>query len=137
MNTRRPEPSFKPPSSDDVIARLNLDAGTRTLGELIQERQLALSEIFRLRALVNERAGTHPRRDIQRRAFVAQASPSSMGDLLTLKDVCTLVALARSSVYALMRAGKFPLSVQVSGRSVRWRRIDIERWQSDLRARAG
>ena len=135
MATHRPGSSFNLPSADDVITCLNLDAGTRTLGELIRERQLALSEILRLRAVVNEQTRDHPTCHAQHGAFAAQQSQTSMGDLLTLKDVCSLVALARSSVYGLMRAGKFPRSVQVSGRAVRWRRIDIERWQSSLTAR--
>jgi len=60
MNIRRSERSFNFPSSDDVLARLSLDAGTRTLGELIQERQLAISEILRLRALVHARGDRPP-----------------------------------------------------------------------------
>jgi len=71
MNSRRPRPSFSLPSPYDVIARLNLDAGTRILGERIQERQLALSEILRLGAVVNERTGNHPTRNVQHRASAA------------------------------------------------------------------
>jgi len=137
MNIRRSERSFNFPSSDDVLARLSLDAGTRTLGELIQERQLAISEILRLRALVHERGETdRPTPDISLRSSAELPPQRSLGDLLTLKDVCTLVSLSRSTIYGLVKAGKFPAPLQVSRRSVRWRRIEVERWQSNLGVRS-
>jgi hypothetical protein len=35
---------------EDMLDRLRLDPGSRTLGQLLQERQWALQEITRLRA---------------------------------------------------------------------------------------
>lgn len=140
MNIHRSERSFNfPCSGGDTLARLSLDAGTRTLGELIQERQLAISEILRLRALVYGRTETdRPTPEVSRRSseeLPSQSSQRSLGDLLTLKEVCTLVALARSTIYGLVKAGKFPSPLQVSKRSVRWRRVEVERWQSNLEVR--
>lgn len=136
MNTHRSERSFNPPYPDDVLARLNLDAGSRTLGELIQERQLAISEILRLRALIHKRTeNDRSTPDVGRRSSAALTPQSSLGDLLTLKDVCNLVALARSTIYGLMKTGNFPAPLQVSKRSVRWRRIDVQSWQLNLAVR--
>ena len=127
MNSQRSDRSFIRPNSDDVLVRLNLDAGTRTLGELIQERQLAISEILRLRAIVRAlEAEPHASRNIGQRSPGAQAPQLEQRDLLTLKEICTLVALARSTVCGRIKAGKFPSPLQASERSVRWRRSDVE-----------
>lgn len=136
MNTPRSRRSFNRPCSDDVLARLRLDAGTRTLGELIQERQLAISEILRLQAIVREiDAEPHSIGHICQSRPAAPAPKLAQGDLLTLKDLCTLLSLARSTIYGLIKAGRFPQPLQVGRRAVRWRRADVERWQSTLRAR--
>lgn len=136
MNTHHSERSFIRPNSDDVLTRLRLDAGTRTLGELIQERQLAISEILRLQAIVREmEAEPRPTRHIGQSSPATPSPQLDQRDLLTLKESCALLALARSTVYGLMKVGKFPSPLQVTTRSVRWRRIDVERWQSTLRVR--
>ncbi len=121
---------------EDVLARLNLDAGTRTLGELIQERQLAISEILRLQAIVREiEADSRSSRHIGQSSPAAPTPQLKQRDLLTFKEICPLLALARSTVYGLIKAGNFPSPLQATKRSVRWRRIDVERWQSTLRVR--
>ena len=136
MNTQRSERSFTRPISDDILVPLNLDAGTRTLGELIQERQLAISEILRLRANVRAlEAEPHASRNIGQRSPGAPAPQLEQRDLLTLKEICSRLSLARATVYKLMKAGQFPPPLQVTQRSVRWRRIDVEQWQSTLRVR--
>ena len=137
MNTHRSERSFIRPNADDVLTRLRFDAGTRTLGELIQERQLAISEILRLQAIVRDsEADSRPSHHIGQSCPAAPTPQLEQRDLLTLKEICALVAFARSTVYGLMKAGKFPQPLQVSKRSVRWRRIDVEQWQSNLIARS-
>ena len=136
MNTPRSKQSLNRPCSDDVLARLRLDAGTRTLGELIQERQLAISEILRLQAIVREmQADPHPSRHITQSSHAAPTVQLEQRELLTFKEICALLALTRSTVYGLIKAGNFPSPLQVTKRSVRWRRIDVERWQSTLRVR--
>ena len=136
MNTPRSGQSYYRPYSDDVLARLSLDAGTRTLGELIQERQLAISEILRLRGLVHDRTRIDRSPPDSAPSSPAASTPQlEQRDLLTLKDICALLALARSTVYELMKAGNFPSPLHVTKRLVRWRRIDVERWQTTLRVR--
>ena len=136
MNTHHSERSFIRPNSDDVLTRLRFDAGTRTLGELIQERQLAISEILRLQAIVREmEAEPRPNRHICQSSPATSTPQLDQRDLLSLKEICFLLSLARSTVYALVKAGSFPSPFQVTKRSVRWRRIDVERWQSTLTVR--
>jgi prophage regulatory protein len=49
--------------------------------------------------------------------------------LIRLTDVCRLVGLGRAMVYRLKAEGRFPASVRVSERAVRWRMADIIAWQ--------
>ena len=48
--------------------------------------------------------------------------------LLRLREVQTLTALGRSTVYRLMRAGSFPEPLQIGPRAVRWRESEIDAW---------
>ena len=48
--------------------------------------------------------------------------------LLTRAEVERLVGLRRSAIYSLMRAGKFPVPLRISGNAVRWRLSEIEAW---------
>ena len=48
--------------------------------------------------------------------------------LLRMPSVIRVTGLGRSTIYKLMAEAKFPSPVQLSGRSVAWRRVDIEAW---------
>ena len=48
--------------------------------------------------------------------------------LLRRSEVEFRTGLARTSIYRLMRAGKFPTPIRVGIRSVRWPESEIERW---------
>ena len=48
--------------------------------------------------------------------------------LLNLKEVMDICKIGKSTIYALMGAGKFPRPVRVGGRAVRWRWADIQEW---------
>ncbi len=50
--------------------------------------------------------------------------------LYRLRDVCVAVGLSRSTVYELVKTGRFPPPIRVATRGVRWRRSDVERWAS-------
>ncbi|MCX2983381.1 AlpA family phage regulatory protein [Halieaceae bacterium IMCC14734] len=50
---------------------------------------------------------------------------------LRLPEIVKRVGLCRSSIYAKMADGTFPLSVKLGGRSVAWRRVDVETWEAD------
>ena len=48
--------------------------------------------------------------------------------LLRMPSVIRVTGLGRSTIYKLMAEAKFPPPVQLTGRSVAWRRTDIESW---------
>jgi prophage regulatory protein len=45
-----------------------------------------------------------------------------------LKSVIGTVGLSRSTIYALMAAGKFPKSISLGERAVGWLESDIQAW---------
>ena len=55
--------------------------------------------------------------------------------LLTRPEVETRCGIARSTIYRLMRAGRFPEPLRVGPRAVRWPASEIEEWL-DARPRA-
>lgn len=48
--------------------------------------------------------------------------------LLRRPQVETITGLSRSSIYALMAAGKFPKNVAVSSKAVRWLEAEVMTW---------
>jgi prophage regulatory protein len=45
--------------------------------------------------------------------------------ILRLREVIKRTGLSRSSIYALMKLGQFPLSVKMSARSVGWVEAEV------------
>ena len=45
-----------------------------------------------------------------------------------LNGVKSMVGLSRSTIYALMAAGKFPKSISLGERSVGWLESDVDAW---------
>ncbi|MGE3701798.1 MAG: helix-turn-helix transcriptional regulator [Hyphomicrobiaceae bacterium] len=54
-------------------------------------------------------------------------------ELLTMAQVRQITGWARSTVYAQTAAGSFPKPCSPPRKRVKWRRIDIERWQQAQR----
>ena len=52
--------------------------------------------------------------------------------LLRRQEVQHLTGLSKSTLYERIAAGRFPKSVRVSSRAVRWRASDIAAWQKGL-----
>ena len=50
--------------------------------------------------------------------------------LLRRVEVEQICGLSRSSIYRLMRAGKFPLPIKIGPRATRWLERDIGNWIS-------
>ena len=48
--------------------------------------------------------------------------------VIRLEDVCQIVSLARSTIYAKVSAGGFPPPIRLGSRSVGWRLTDIDEW---------
>ena len=49
-------------------------------------------------------------------------------ELLRVRDVCALVGLARSTIYALLSEDAFPAPVRVTRAAIRWHHADIADW---------
>jgi prophage regulatory protein len=117
----------------DMFERMKLDPGTRTVGELLQEREWAVFEIGRLQAklLLAQSIGSH----------AAEKSGECTGDIrsdfrsqrfLRLPEICKLLGLSKTTIYVYKAAGHFPEPVKIGAASVRWRMEDIQAWQNSL-----
>jgi prophage regulatory protein len=67
-------------------------------------------------------------------AMEAPRSPLQGKMLLRISEVCAVVGLSRSSVYAKLRGACFPRPVRLSERAVRWRTSDLDAWLAKLQA---
>jgi prophage regulatory protein len=119
----------------DMLDRLTLDPGTRTLGELLQEREWAVGEIRRLRTNVSRLS---PKKESSRIEKAADRDSDLEGKrfdgtliaqrLLRLKEVSAMVGLRRSSIYQYISEGRFPAPVKVGIRAVRWKLAEVLAW---------
>ncbi|EMS8855956.1 MAG: AlpA family transcriptional regulator [Candidatus Thiodiazotropha sp. (ex. Lucinisca nassula)] len=48
--------------------------------------------------------------------------------ILRLPQVIELTGFSRSSIYALMKTGEFPLNIKLGQRAVGWKEQDINNW---------
>lgn len=48
--------------------------------------------------------------------------------LLRLNDVMDATSLSKSTLYAMVRAQKFPKSLRLSRRCVAWKSTDVQAW---------
>jgi prophage regulatory protein len=51
-----------------------------------------------------------------------------MDQLLSISDVLATTSLSKTTVYVLMRAGRFPKTVQLSTNRVAWKASDVQAW---------
>ena len=51
--------------------------------------------------------------------------------LLTVKQVASLIGVSRPTVYRWLRTLDFPRPLRVGQRASRWRRHEVERWLED------
>ena len=56
---------------------------------------------------------------------------SDRDQLLTRTEVESRVGLTKTTIYRLMRAGRFPEPLKISTRAVRWSAFEIEAWLAD------
>ena len=56
---------------------------------------------------------------------------SDRDQLLTRTEVESRVGLTKTTIYRLMRAGRFPEPLKISTRAVRWSASEIEAWLAD------
>ena len=112
----------------DMLDRLILDPGTRTLGELLQEREWAVAEIRRLRVDVSRLSRKQEALRIEEEMDHAVDPALNAQRLLRLKEVSTMIGLGRSSIYRYVSEGRFPEPIRVGIRSVRWKLADVLAW---------
>ena len=139
----------------DILDQLRTDAGQLTIATLIQQREAAASEIVRLRETIThlgsaqQQMGRNAPQPLANRSLPAHTDAPSRGSappcntpsttlrpergaLLRLKDVCSLVGVGRTTVYAWIAHRKFPQPVQVGARAVRWKTEDLDAWRASL-----
>ena len=118
----------------NVLDRLRIDPGQRTLGELLQDREAALHEIRLLRREIERHR--HIREDRQEKSEALSSAIGApnfrSGMLLRISTVCELIGVCRSTVYRWISEGSFPEPVRISDRAVRWKIDDIEAWRNAL-----
>ena len=118
----------------DMLDRLVLDPGTRTLGELLQEREWAAWEIRRLRTDVSRLSRKREALRIEGEVDHAVDLALSAHRLLRLSEVMTMIGLGHTSIYNYVAAGTFPAPIKVGERSVRWKLTDVLAWQAQVGA---
>jgi prophage regulatory protein len=122
----------------DMLDRLALDPGTRTIGELLQEREWAVAEIRRLRSDVERLSRKQEAQRIE--SEISQEADDTMRldpalnakRLIRLKEVITMIGLGRSSIYRYVSEGRFPAPIKVGYRSVRWKLADVLAWRAQV-----
>lgn len=117
---------------EDILDRLRVDPGRRTIGQLLQDREAAAHEIRTLRS-ENERLRTL-RSERKERADVAQSESRAFrpGSLIRIAEVCELVGVSRTTIYRWVSEGMFPEPVRISRYAVRWNIDEIEKWRDAL-----
>jgi prophage regulatory protein len=57
-----------------------------------------------------------------------QGAANMAPQILRLPQVKARTGLSRSTVYAMMRDGQFPLSIRLGARSIGWSDLDVDAW---------
>ena len=116
-------------AKSDILARLQIDPGQRTVGQLLQDREAAAHEISHLRCEIDRlrtsQLSNRPQKDL---VSVIEQS----GKLMRIADVCELLGISRSTIYKRVSDGTFPRPIQVGPRAVRWHVDDIVAWRDEL-----
>jgi prophage regulatory protein len=114
----------------DMLDRLCLDPGTRTIGELLQEREWALAEIRRLRVDVGRLSRKQTGKIYENTVSISEVPQAQR--LLRLAEVSAMVGLRRSAIYQYVSEGRFPAPVKIGIRGVRWKLSDVLVWQKSV-----
>ena len=128
---KTPNSIRQPRKPQDMLSRIEADSGTRTLGELLQERQWALDEINRLRAKIEadllDQKNKNPLEIKRNSASAAHGAPEAL-NFMRLADVQLRFGISRSTIYRLMQDGVFPRPIKFGSRLVRWRYCEVAAW---------
>jgi len=123
----------------DMLDRLCLDPGTRTIGELMQEQEWAAGEIRRLRVSVDRLSRKQESSRIETESMAEVGSASKHLDpvlnaqrLIRPAEVSAMIGLGRSSIYRYVSERRFPAPLKVGERSVRWKLSDVLAWRVEV-----
>lgn len=116
---------------EDILSRLRIDPGKRTLGELLQDREAGVHEIVRLRAQIERLTAARAPRAAKSEGR-NEEPVMRPGMLIRLTELIELLGVSRSTIYKWVNEGTFPSPVRISERAVRWRTEDIEAWRGSL-----
>jgi prophage regulatory protein len=120
----------------DMLDRLCLDPGTRTIAELLHEREWAVGEIRRLRMdvgrLSRKREAMEIEKDLESERDRSVDGVLNAQRLLRLAEVSTMVGLRRSAIYQYISEGSFPAPIKIGIRGVRWKLADVVAWRSQI-----
>ena len=103
-----------------MLERPCLEPGTKTIGELVQERESAAGEIRRLHMDVGRLSRRKESSRIERESVAVQGSARKHLDpalnaqrLIRLAEVATMLGIGRSTIYKHVADGKFPAPVKL------------------------
>lgn len=117
---------------EDVLERLRMDPGQRTLGQLLQDREAAAHEIRKLQAEIERLRSVREDRKERAGAAAPETRTFLPGSLIRIREVCDLIGVCRATIYRWMSEGSFPQPVRISDRAVRWKVDEIETWREAL-----
>jgi predicted DNA-binding transcriptional regulator AlpA len=117
---------------EDVLERLRIDPGQRTLGQLLQDRQAAAHEIRKLRSEIERLRTVREGRKERAGTATPETRAFRPGSLIRIREVCDLVGVCRATVYRRVSEDAFPHPVRISERAVRWDVNEIEAWREAL-----
>lgn len=120
---------------NDILDRLRIDPGQRTLGQLLQDREAAAYEIRKLQGELERLRAMRGRKQSDAEAAVKPVTTERgfpAGALIRIADVCDLLSVSRTTIYGWVSEGNFPPPVRIGERAVRWRVDEIEAWRDAL-----
>lgn len=85
-----------------------------------------------LPAAIGRRAAVGEYRRVEMAAGHAMTEPRRLDRLIRMKELLTIVPLARSTIYERMARNEFPRPRDAGGGVVGWRESDIRAWLDSL-----
>ena len=100
----------------DILDRLRIDSGQRTLGQSLQDREAAAQGIVRLRSQVDGPRTVNATRSPDRKLKAPRAIPADAskklafrpGTLIRVADVCELLGVSLTTVWRWRSQQNFP-----------------------------
>jgi prophage regulatory protein len=126
----------------DILERLRIDPGKRTLGQLLQDREAAAIEIQDLRAWRHKQSEmlkqvrTYSKEKNAPENTIPADRPQAyrLGTLIRISEVCELLGLSRSTIYKYIADQIFPTPILIGVRAVRWKVEQVEAWRDARRS---